>query len=87
VGAQIDPVVKAFNAKYPFLSIKVLKKDPPELVKQVGEEYKAGIFTVDAYELDDFGLRPLLEMGVLAPSPRRKPRITRRRRASRASVG
>jgi iron(III) transport system substrate-binding protein len=67
VGAQIDPVVKAFNARYPFLTVKVVKKDPPELVKQVGEEYKAGLHTVDAYELDDFGLRPLLEMGVLAP--------------------
>jgi iron(III) transport system substrate-binding protein len=67
VGAQIDPVVKAFNAKYPFLTVRVVKKDPPELVKQVGQEYKAGIYTVDAYELDDFGLRPLLEAGLLAP--------------------
>jgi len=67
VGAQIDPVVKGFSARYPFLTLRVVKKDPPELVKQVTQEYQAGIYTVDAYELDDFGLRPLREAGVLAP--------------------
>src|SRR5690242_1349655 len=44
VGAQIDPVVKGFGAKYPFLTVRVVKKDPPELVKQVTQEYKAGIY-------------------------------------------
>lgn len=67
VGAQIDPVVAAFNAKYPFLSVKVLKSDPPDLVKRVTQEYKAGVYNVDVFELDDFGLQPLLQGKLLAP--------------------
>lgn len=67
VGAQIDPVVKAFNGKYPFLSVRVLKNDIPQLVRRVTQEYKAGIYNVDAFEIDDYGMRPLLDAKILAP--------------------
>jgi len=67
VGAQIDPVVKAFNIKYPFLSVRVLKNDVPQLVRRLAQEYKAGVHNVDVFEIDDYGMRPLLEAKILAP--------------------
>ena len=66
VGAQIDPLMAAFGARYPFLTTRVLKADGPALVKRVTEEYKAGVTNVDAYEMDDYGIRLLKEAGVLA---------------------
>src|SRR5437660_1410086 len=66
VGAQIDPLMAAFNAHYPNITTRVLKADGPALVKRVTEEYKAGLYTVDAYEMDDYGIRLLREAGVLA---------------------
>ena len=66
VGAQIDPLMEAFSAHYPWITTRVLKGGGPELVKRVTEEYKAGVYTVDAYEMDDYGIRLLQEGGVLA---------------------
>ena len=59
VGAQIDPVVKAFNAKYPFLAVKTFKNDIPTLLAKTFEEYKAGVYNTDVFEIDDYGLRIL----------------------------
>src|SRR4051812_20772250 len=66
VGAQIDPLMAAFSAHYPYITARVLKADGPALVKRVTEEYKAGLYNVDAYEMDDYGIRLLQEAGVLA---------------------
>src|SRR5690348_16020874 len=46
VGSQIDPVIKGFEARYPFLSVKVFKGDIPLLLKKVTEEYRAGVYNV-----------------------------------------
>jgi iron(III) transport system substrate-binding protein len=67
VGAQIDPVLKAFGAKYPFLTAKVFKGDIPVLLRKVTEEYRAGVHTVDAFELDDYGLEILRDAHMLTP--------------------
>jgi iron(III) transport system substrate-binding protein len=67
VGSQIDPLIKAFGAKYPFLSVKVFKADIPHLLKKVTEEYRANVFNADAYELDDYGLAILRDARMLAP--------------------
>ena len=66
VGSQIDPLIKAFAAKYPFLSVKVFKGDIPALLKKVTEEYRANVFNVDAYELDDYGLANRYPLGYWA---------------------
>jgi iron(III) transport system substrate-binding protein len=66
VGAQIDPVVKAFNAKYPFLAVKTFKNDIPTLLAKTFEEYKAGVYNADAFEVEDYGLRILLDAKMLA---------------------
>jgi ABC-type Fe3+ transport system substrate-binding protein len=67
VGSQIDPVIKGFGARYPFLSVKVFKGDIPLLLKKVTEEYRAGVYNVDAYELDDYGLEILRDARMLTP--------------------
>ena len=67
VGSQIDPVVKAFGSKYPFLTAKVFKGDIPLLLKRVTEEYRAGVYNADAYELDDYGLEILRDTWMLTP--------------------
>ncbi len=67
VGSQIDPVVKAFGAKYPFLTVKVYKGDIPQLLQKVTEEYRAGVTNVDAYELDDYGLAILRDNHMITP--------------------
>ncbi len=67
VGSQIDPVIKGFAARYPFLSVKVFKGDIPVLLKKVTEEYRAGVYNVDAYELDDYGLDILRDARMLTP--------------------
>ena len=66
VGSQIDPVIKAFGAKYPFLTAKVFKGDIPVLLKRVTEEYRAGVYNADAYEIDDYGLEILRDTRMLA---------------------
>jgi len=74
VGAQIDPLITAFSAHYSWLTVRVLKADGPAIVKRVTEEYKAGVYTVDAYETDDYGIRLLQEGGALASF--RSPEMT-----------
>ena len=67
VGAQIDPVTKAFAARYPFLTVKTFKNDVPMLLAKLFEEYKAGVYNADAFELEDYGLGILLDAKLLAP--------------------
>jgi iron(III) transport system substrate-binding protein len=67
VGAQIDPVIKAFNAKYPYLAVKTFKNDIPTLLTKTFEEYKAGVYNADVFEIEDYGLRILLDAKMLAP--------------------
>jgi iron(III) transport system substrate-binding protein len=67
VGSQIDPLVKAFGARYPFLSVKAFKNDVPMLLAKLFEEYKAGVYNADVFEVEDYGLRILLDAQMLAP--------------------
>ncbi len=67
VGAQIDPLIAAFRAKYPFLTVQTYKADTVEVARRAIEEHEAGVDEVDAYELNDYGLVPLLEADLLAP--------------------
>jgi iron(III) transport system substrate-binding protein len=66
VGAQIDPLLAAFHDKYPFVVVQAYKADTAEIDRRVVEEYNAGTYNVDTYELNDFGLVPLLGLNYLA---------------------
>ena len=67
VGAQIDPLVLAFRKAFPWLNVRVFKGDATSITRKVKEEYGAGVYNVDAFELNDYGLGALLPDGVLAP--------------------
>jgi iron(III) transport system substrate-binding protein len=67
VGSQIDPVLKALGEKYPFLSVKAFKADIPLVLKKLMEEYRAGVFNADAFELDDYGVQILRDANLLVP--------------------
>jgi iron(III) transport system substrate-binding protein len=66
VGAQIDPLLAAFHKKYPFIVVQAYKADTADIDRRVIEEYSAGSYNVDAYELNDYGLVPLLAAGYLS---------------------
>lgn len=66
VGAQIDPLLAAFHQKYHFIAVQAYKAGTAEVDRHVIEEYSAGVFNVDAYELNDYGLVPLLAQNYLA---------------------
>ena len=66
-GTQIDPILKRFQEKYPYIRLNVYRGGAPEVVKRMSEEYKAGRFTADTVILDSGGLGNLLEAGVLQP--------------------
>jgi ABC-type Fe3+ transport system substrate-binding protein len=66
VGAQIDPLLAAFHKKYPFVAVQTYKADTPDITRRVLDEYGAGVTTVDAFELNDYGLAPLRDAGALA---------------------
>jgi iron(III) transport system substrate-binding protein len=66
VGAQIDPLLAAFRKKYPFMSVQAYKGDASEVDRRVLEEYGAGTYNVDAYELNDYALAPLLAQNYLS---------------------
>ena len=67
VGAQIDPLIATFRKKYPFLNVQVYKADTSAITRRVREEYGAGVFNVDAFELNDYGLNALLSDDLLSP--------------------
>jgi iron(III) transport system substrate-binding protein len=67
VGSQIDAVTKAFGEKYPFLSVQVYKADIPQLLRKLMEEYRAGLYNADAFELDDYGVQILRDQKILTP--------------------
>jgi iron(III) transport system substrate-binding protein len=66
VGAQIDPLLAAFRKRYPFIAVQSYKGDTPDITRRVLDEYGAGVTTVDAFELNDYGLAPLRDAGALA---------------------
>jgi iron(III) transport system substrate-binding protein len=67
VGAQIDPLIAAFRKEYPWLNVRVFKGDATSITRKVKEEYGAGVYNVDAFELNDYALGALLPDDVLAP--------------------
>jgi iron(III) transport system substrate-binding protein len=66
-GAQIDPLIERFKQKYPFINAKLFRGGTPEITKRALEEYKAGLYAVDGYELVSGGLIPLRDLGYLQP--------------------
>jgi iron(III) transport system substrate-binding protein len=66
-GTQIQPLLDRFRQKYPYLRIQLPRASSVEVAVKVTQEYAAGVFLVDAFELNADGLILPREQGVLAP--------------------
>ena len=66
-GTQIQPLIDAFRKRYPFIKVDMPRASSEDVARKVVEEYSAGVYAVDAFELSSFGLVPLREQGVLQP--------------------
>ncbi len=64
-GTQIQPLLDRFKQKYPFIKIEMPRASSADTARQVYEEYNAGLYQVDAYELSSYGLVPLRDLGFL----------------------
>jgi len=66
-GTQIAPLVDRFKQKYPFVKVQMLRASSIDVATKVTQEYSAGVFLVDAFELNSDGLILPRDQGVLQP--------------------
>ncbi|HEY6259195.1 MAG TPA: extracellular solute-binding protein [Xanthobacteraceae bacterium] len=66
-GTQIQPLLDRFGQKYPFIKVAMPRASSADVTRKVIEEYGAGLYQVDAYELSSYGLVVLREQGLLQP--------------------
>jgi iron(III) transport system substrate-binding protein len=66
-GTQIAPLVDRFKQKYPFMRVQLLRASSVEIATKVTQEYSAGVFLVDAFELNSDGLILPRDQGILQP--------------------
>src|SRR6202166_3071486 len=66
-GTQIQPLLDRFMQKYPFIKVAMPRASSIDVTRKVIEEYGAGLYQVDAYELSSYGLVVEREQGLLAP--------------------
>lgn len=66
-ATQIQPLIDAFRAKYPFIRVDIPKSDAANVARKVIEEYTAGVHQADAFELSSYGLIFPRDRNVLQP--------------------
>lgn len=66
-GTQIQPLLDRFMQKYPFVKVTMPRASSADVTRKVIEEYGAGLYQVDAYELSSYGLVVLRDLGLLQP--------------------
>jgi iron(III) transport system substrate-binding protein len=66
-GTQIQPLLDRFMKKYPFVKVTMPRASSIDVTRKVIEEYSAGLYQVDAYELSSYGLVVLRDQGLLQP--------------------
>ena len=66
-GTQIQPLLDRFMQKYPFIKVAMPRASSIDVTRKVIEEYGAGLYQVDAYELSSYGLVVPRAEGLLQP--------------------
>ncbi len=66
-GTQTKPLMDRFTAKYPFIRLELLRGDNADVTRRILEEYTAGLYQADGFELASEGLVQAREQGVLQP--------------------
>jgi iron(III) transport system substrate-binding protein len=66
-GTQIQPLLDRFMQIYPFIKVAMPRASAIDVTRKVIEEYGAGLYQVDAFELSSYGLVVQREQGLLQP--------------------
>jgi iron(III) transport system substrate-binding protein len=66
-GTQIQPLIDRFKQKYPFLRAELARGVSIDVAGKVMEEYSAGAYLADAFELAAHGLMVPRDQGILQP--------------------
>ncbi len=66
-GTQIKPLIDRFEKQYPFVKVELLRASSADVARKVLEEYRAGYYRVDAFELASHGLVVPRDAKILQP--------------------
>jgi iron(III) transport system substrate-binding protein len=66
-GTTTGPIFAKFQEKYPFIRVQVSRAGSVEITRKTLEEYGAGYYSVDTFDLSTSGLIPLRDRGALQP--------------------
>jgi iron(III) transport system substrate-binding protein len=66
-GTQIEPLIRNFERKYPFLKVTVQRGTQADIARRAIEEYRAGYRKIDMFELSSEGLILIRAANILQP--------------------
>jgi iron(III) transport system substrate-binding protein len=66
-GTQIEPLIRGFERKYPFLRVTVQRGTQADIARRALEEYRAGYRKLDMFELSSQGLILIRDANILQP--------------------
>ena len=66
-GTQIEPLIKGFERKYPFLRVTVQRGTQTDIARRALQEYRVGLRKIDMFELSSQGLIVIRDAGILQP--------------------
>lgn len=66
-GTQIEPLIRGFERKYPFLRVTVQRDTQTDIARRAVQEYRVGIKKLDMFELSSQGLILIRNANILQP--------------------
>ena len=66
-GTQIEPLIKGFERKYPFLRVTVQRGTQTDISRRALQEYRVGLRKIDMFELSSQGLIVIRDANILQP--------------------
>lgn len=66
-GTQIKPILDRFTKLYPFIKLEIQRGDNAEIARRIIEEYRAGLYQADGFELASEGLVVARDYQILQP--------------------
>lgn len=66
-GTQIEPLIRGFERKYPFLRVTVQRGPQTEIARRALQEYRVGLKKIDMFELSSQGLILIRDANILQP--------------------
>ena len=66
-GTQTKPILDRFLKQYPYIKLELQRGDNADIARRIMEEYGAGLYQADGFELASEGLVLARENGILQP--------------------